>query len=82
MLIVAATCAPADIRYPIYLSIQNEAREKAEEIIDMPFSPDVGKMKEPGTYRKKARKQFVETNVSDAGYPYRKLPNITQRFSF
>ncbi len=59
-LIVDATCAPADIRYPTDLSILNEAREKAEEIIDILFEPDVGKMIKPRTYRKKARKQFVE----------------------
>jgi hypothetical protein len=59
-LIVDATCAPADIRYPTDLSILNEAREKTEEIIDILFEPEVGKMTKPRTYRKKARKQFVE----------------------
>jgi IS5 family transposase len=60
-LIVDATCAPADIRYPTDLSILNEAREKTEQIIDILFEPDVGKMMKPRTYRKKARKQFIET---------------------
>jgi transposase, IS5 family len=60
-LLVDATCAPADIRYPTDLSLSNEAREKAEEIIDILFKPYVGQMKKPRTYRKKARKAFVET---------------------
>jgi IS5 family transposase len=38
----------------------NEAREKAEEMIDILFKPDVGKMTKPRTYRRKARKAFVE----------------------
>jgi hypothetical protein len=33
-LIVDATCAPADIRYPTDVSLLNEAREKTEELID------------------------------------------------
>ena len=36
-LIVDATCAPADIRYPTDISLLNEAREKTEEIIDVFF---------------------------------------------
>jgi IS5 family transposase len=59
-LIVNATCTPADIRYPTDVSLLNEAREKAEEMIDILFEPDVGKMTKPRTYRRKARKAFVE----------------------
>ncbi len=33
-LLLDATCAPADIRYPTDLSLLNEAREKTEEMID------------------------------------------------
>jgi IS5 family transposase len=33
-LLLDATCAPADIRYPTDLSLLNEAREKTEKIID------------------------------------------------
>lgn len=33
-LILDATCAPADIRYPTDISLLNEAREKTEQIID------------------------------------------------
>ena len=59
-LIVDATCTPADIRYPTDINLLNEAREKTEEIIDILFDPYVGQMKKPRTYRRKARKAFVE----------------------
>ncbi len=59
-LLIDATCAPADIRYPTDLSLLNEAREKMEEIIDsiwknMPEKPDV----KPRTYREEARKAYL-----------------------
>ena len=38
-LIVDATCAPADIRYPTDISLLNEVREKSEQIIDTLFEP-------------------------------------------
>jgi hypothetical protein len=38
-LIVDATCAPADIRYPNDLGILNQAREQTEEIIDSLYEP-------------------------------------------
>ena len=38
-LIVDATCAPADIRYPTDCSLLNEAREKLEAMIDDLFEP-------------------------------------------
>ncbi len=56
-LILDATCAPADIRYPTDLSLLNEAREKSEGIIDTLYAHSMWK-KKPRTYRQKARKQF------------------------
>jgi hypothetical protein len=38
-LIVDATCAPADIRYPNDLGILNQAREQTEEIIGSLYEP-------------------------------------------
>jgi len=35
MLILDATCAPQDIKYPTDLNLLNEAREKTEEVIDI-----------------------------------------------
>jgi len=58
-LIIDATCAPADIRYPTDLSLLNEAREKTEQIIDQLYSPQKGLTKKPRTYRCKARKQYL-----------------------
>jgi hypothetical protein len=58
-LIIDATCAPADIRYPTDISLVNEAREKSERIIDILFEPLKGTQRKPRTYRKKARRLFV-----------------------
>jgi transposase, IS5 family len=58
-LIVDATCAPADIRYPTDVSLLNEAREKTDELLDTLHEPLVGKQPRPRTYRVKARRQFV-----------------------
>ncbi len=58
-LIVDATCAPADIRYPTDISLLNEARDKTDAIIDRLHEPLVGQQPRPRTYRVKARRQFV-----------------------
>jgi hypothetical protein len=58
-LLIDATCAPADIRYPTDLSLVNEAREKSEQIIDTLFEPLKGSCPKPRTYRQKARRLFV-----------------------
>ncbi len=58
-LIIDATCAPADIRYPTDLSLLNEAREKTEAIIDRLYKDQKSKTKKPKTYRRKARKQYL-----------------------
>lgn len=58
-LIIDATCAPADIKYPTDLSLLNESREKAEEIIDVLHEKKKKRGKKPRTYRKKARKNYL-----------------------
>ncbi len=58
-LIVDATCAPADIRYPTDVSLLNEARQKTEELIDELHAPLLGTQPRPRTYRVKARRAFV-----------------------
>ncbi len=50
-MIVDATCAPSQIRYPQDVSLLNEARENAEKLIDQLHNPADGK--KPRTYRKK-----------------------------
>jgi hypothetical protein len=57
-LIVDATVAPADIKYPTDLDLLNEAREKSEQLIDSLYVREKGK-KKPRTYRKKARKEYL-----------------------
>jgi hypothetical protein len=67
-LIVDATCAPADIRYPTDVSLLNEAREKTDKLIDELHTPLIGKQARPRTYRVKARRAFV-------AFARRKKPN-------
>ena len=58
-LIVDASCAPADIRYPTDLSLLNEAREKSERIIDRLYGSLRGEEKKPRTYRERARRDYL-----------------------
>ena len=57
-LIVDATCAPSNIRFPQDISLLNEARENAEKLIDVLHDPAEGK--KPRTYRKRARKDYLK----------------------
>lgn len=61
-MLVDATCAPADIRYPCDLSLLNEAREKTELIIDILHESLKGKKKKPRTYRIEARKEYLKVS--------------------
>jgi hypothetical protein len=58
-LIVDATCAPSDIKYPQDLSLLNEGREKLEKIIDEIYDTKDGV--KPRTYRKQAHKDYLKT---------------------
>lgn len=57
-MIVDATCAPSNIRYPQDVSLLNEARENAEKLLDALHDPADGK--KPRTYRKYARKDYLK----------------------
>lgn len=57
-MIVDATCAPSNIRYPQDISLLNEARENAEKLLDDLHTPADGK--KPRTYRKCARKDYLK----------------------
>ena len=60
-LIADATCTPADITYPTDLKILNKAREQTEKIIDILHKSRQDKSKKkPRTYRKIARKDYLE----------------------
>ena len=57
-LIVDATCAPSNIRFPQDVSLLNEARENAEQIIDI--LQEQSAEKKPRTYRNKAHKDSLK----------------------
>ena len=57
-MIVDATCAPSNIRYPQDVSLLNEARENTETLLDVLHDPADGK--KPRTYRKRARKDYLK----------------------
>ena len=60
-LILDATCAPADIKYPTDLGILNQARIKTERIIDNLYKALRGKLtKKPRTSRNIARKEYLK----------------------
>lgn len=63
-LIIDATCTPADITYPTDLKLLNDAREKTERIIDDLHGSMPGKIKKPRTYRKNARRDFLNVALS------------------
>jgi hypothetical protein len=57
-LIVDATCAPSEIRYPTDTSLLNEARKNSENIMDV-LHKQLGGEK-PRSYRRRAHKEFVQ----------------------
>ena len=57
-LIVDATCAPSDIRYPTDTSLLDEARRNSEAIIDLLHEPGIGE--KPRTYRRSAHKEYTQ----------------------
>lgn len=59
-LLLDATCAPADIRYPTDLGLLNEARVASEAIIDVLYGQLKGSLKQkPRTYRRVARRAYL-----------------------
>lgn len=57
-IILDATCAPQNIRFPTDASLLNEAREKSEEIIDSLHEMGLSEGKKPRTYREVARHEY------------------------
>ena len=57
-MIVDATCAPSNIRYPQDVSLLNEARENAEKLQEVLHDP--AERKKPRTYRQRARKDYLK----------------------
>ncbi len=58
MLLVDATVAPSDIKYPTDLDLLNQVREESERFIDTLYEPSPEKVK-PRTYRRNARKAYL-----------------------
>jgi hypothetical protein len=58
-LVLDATCAPADIRYPSDLSLLNEARENTEEIIEELWAYSSRTGHKTRYHRRKARCQYL-----------------------
>jgi len=58
-MVLDATCAPADIRYPSDLSLLNEARENTEQIIEVLWPYSQRKGHKTRYNRKKAQKQYL-----------------------
>lgn len=59
-LVLDATCAPADVRYPTDLSLLNECRENAEKLIDKVWDSTSKTGHKTSYNRKKARKQYLK----------------------
>ena len=59
-LLLDAVVAPQDIKYPTDLDLLNAGREHTEKLIDQLWEPGGGRRK-PRTYRKLARKSYLET---------------------
>jgi hypothetical protein len=58
-LILDATCAPADIKYPTDTGLLADAIEKTDAMIDTLHEPFKGTQPRPRTYRVKSRKLFT-----------------------
>lgn len=59
-LLMDATCAPVDIRYPSDLSLLNESRQDSEAILDVLYAQLKGALKQkPRTYRRGARRAYL-----------------------
>ena len=58
-MILDATCAPQNIRFPTDMSLLNEAREKLEKLIDAAHTAGGTNGKKPRTYRKRARWDYL-----------------------
>lgn len=60
-LILDASCAPADIRYPTDLNLLNEAREQTEKIVDVLYRQVQDQLvRKPRTYRREARQAYLQ----------------------
>ncbi len=60
-LLIDATVAPADIKYPTDVELLNQARKTTELILDILYKSLKGQLyKKPRTHRKLARKEYLK----------------------
>lgn len=60
-LLIDATVAPADLKYPTDVELLNQARKTTEVILDILYKSQKGKLtQKPRTYRKLARKEYLK----------------------
>ena len=79
-MIVDATCAPSQIKYPQDTELLNESREITEQVIDKLHTR--GSSKKPRTYRKKARKQYLQIARSKKRTSKKIRKAISQQLSY
>ena len=58
-LLMDATVAPQDIKYPTDLNLLNDSRQKSEELIDKLWAIQGKQGTKPRTYRRKARQAYL-----------------------
>jgi hypothetical protein len=78
--VLDATCAPADIAYPQDIKLLSDAREKLEGIIDKLHDPSVGK--KPRTYRRCARKEYLNFVKSKARTAKKRRKAIRKQLNY
>lgn len=77
-LLIDATVAPADIKYPTDVGLLNSARKVTEKVIDVLYGSLKGKLnKKPRTYRKKARRDYL--SIAKKRNPSRKERRKAQK---
>jgi len=59
LMILDATCAPADIKYPQDINLCNEAREKTEDMVETMHKANRGIKEKPRLNKKAARKSYL-----------------------
>lgn len=60
ILILDATCTPADITYPQDINLCNEARMKTEKMVEAMHKNNVGKVEKPRLDKTKGRKEYLK----------------------
>ena len=80
-LIVDATCAPSYIKYPRDIELLNEGRRKLEKTIDR-LHEAARDGKKPRTYRKKARRQYLDIVRSKKNKASRLRKAIRQQLQY